>query len=286
MNDPERIDPLALINKFAQKEKEFANTTFLAPVTAGGKVRVSIDGAVYDLVVDDRRFEGWGVFKMSSPGHANLIEAASMPMVSNYLKLLPRKRFVLIEKFDGQWFGLSDSNSDTRFSLDRPVPLRLFTLATAASMDTVSARFDGSAFYFEGIERRRDPVVGRTLRQELEKKVDPDEVRCAGMTPQERLVYKILYLHRYKEEIQVDDRARISEALRHADATLESFWYDPNESDRATVRFMVDGEMHTAIVQTSDFTVLGAGICLSGRDNDFDLSSLVGVFRDYRLNWD
>jgi hypothetical protein len=286
MNDPERIDPLALINKFAQKEKELATTTFLAPVTAGGKVRVSFDGVIYEMIVDDRRFEGWGVFKMSGPGHASLVEPASMSLVSNYLKLLPRKRFVLIDKFDGQWFALPASNSDTRFALDQPVPLRLLTLATAAPMDTVNARFDGSSFYFDGIERRRDPIVGRTLRQQLEKKIDPDQVRSAGMTPQERLVYRILYLQRYKEEIPIDDRKRISDALRHADATLEAFWYDENRPEAATVRFMVDGEMHTAVVNTSDFTVVSAGICLSGKDNDFDLSSLVGVFRDYRLNWD
>lgn len=285
MNDPDRIDPLSLINKFAQQEKELADKTFLAPVVAGGKVRVAVDGAIYEMAPDNRRFEGWGIFTMSGPGRARLLEPASMSLVANYLKLLPRKRFVLIDKFDEHWFALPASGSDTRFSLDRPVPIRLVTARMAAPLDTVNARFDGAAFFFEGIDRRHDPIVGRTLRQELEKKVDPDSVRCAGMTPEERLVYRILYLGKYREELPPDDRTRISNALQHANATLDGFWYNQNNAS-ATVRFMVDGEMHTVVVDTNDMTVVSAGICLSGKDRDFDLASLVGVFRDYRLQWD
>jgi hypothetical protein len=45
-----------------------------------------------------------------------------------------------------------------------------------------------------------------------------------------------------------------------------------------------DGEVHTSAIAKHDLTVLSAGICLSDRDTDFDLASLVGVMRD-RPDW-
>lgn len=280
MSDSDRVDPLALINKLAQEEKRLAETTFLAPVLAAGKVKLRVDGIVYDLTVHERQFEGWGIFRISKPGHAQLVERASISLVNNYLKLFPRKRFVLLDSFDGQWFALSSSGSDTRFALDGPIPIHLMT-SSPASMDTVTTRFDGSAFWFEGVDRRRDPVVARTLRQALANKIDPDEVRAAGMTPEERLAYRILFLRMYGAALPVDDRTRIAEALRHAGATMESFSYHDG-GENAIVRFLVDGQMHVVRIMSHDMSVISAGICLSGRDRDFDLTSLVGVFREHQ----
>lgn len=282
MNDPDRIDPLALIGKFAEQEKRLAEEIFLAPVVAGGKVRVRVLGVVYEMTVDDHRFQGWGLFRMSGPGHAQLVETASVSLIANYLKLFPRKRFVLIDQFDGHWFAMPASTSDSRFAIDRPVPIRLVSLPAASSFDTINARFDGACFWFEAIERRRDPAVARTLRQELEKKTDPDVVRCKGMTPQERLVYKMLYLRRFGASLPVDDRTRIAQALRHADATLDAFWYDGGV---ATVRFVADGQVHTVQINPTDMTAYSAGVCLSGQERDFDLTSLVGVLREARAHW-
>ena len=41
-----------------------------------------------------------------------------------------------------------------------------------------------------------------------------------------------------------------------------------------------DGQRHTSAISKSDLTVISSGICLSGRDRDFDLHSLVGVIEN------
>lgn len=281
MNDPDRIDPLALIKQLAQQEKQLAETTFLAPLVRGGKVRVRVDGIVYELQVDDRRFEGWGIFRMTGPGQAALVEPASLSLIGSYLKLLAQKKFVLLDQFDDLWFALPFSTSDTRFNLSGPVPVHL--TRGAACLDTINARFDGSLFWFEAIDRRHDPAIARSLRRQLEQKVAPKEIRAPGLTPQEKLAYHLLWIHRYGQEIK-DDRARIAEALSHSNATLDAFWYESD--DRASVRFLVDGRLHVVDVRPSDMSVISAGICLSGRDSDFDLTSLVGVFREHHREED
>jgi hypothetical protein len=74
------------------------------------------------------------------------------------------------------------------------------------------------------------------------------------------------------------DLARITRALQHAGADLERFWYQGG--DQATVRFTLDGQARSVQVRTGDLGIVSAGICLNGDDENFDLTSLVGVLRE------
>jgi hypothetical protein len=71
------------------------------------------------------------------------------------------------------------------------------------------------------------------------------------------------------------DQARLDQALQMAGGSLQSY------SDRGEywlVEWMTrDGQRHTSAIGKEDLTVISSGVCLSGRDNDFDLQSLVGV---------
>jgi hypothetical protein len=71
------------------------------------------------------------------------------------------------------------------------------------------------------------------------------------------------------------DEERLREALRVGGGDLRTF------NDRGQYWLVewttADGERHTSAIAKGDLTVISSGICLSGRDRDFDLQSLVGV---------
>lgn len=277
MSKDDKLDPLSIVAKLAAEERRLSEGTFLAPVVRGGRVKVRVSGIVYELMVDGE-FEGWALLRMSEPGKAAVIDKASPALVGKYLQLFPRVRMIMVQAFEGLWWALAASTSDTRIELTGPAPVQLVGAAT--QFDTVDTRFDGSAFWFEGINRKRDPSVARNLTKSLANKVHPDELRCHGALPQERLAYKMLYIQQYGDQPPetTDDRSRISAALTHAGAELDRFWY---QNEHAVVRFTVDQQTHTVTIRPGDLNVLSAGICLSGRDGDFDLGSLVGVFREH-----
>jgi hypothetical protein len=281
MTGRKRIDPLAIVKKLAAQEKQLLGSQVLAPVVPGSKVRLRLDGAIYELVLDRQEFEGWAIMQVVAPGQANFVEQAPPLLVGQYLKLFPRIRMVLIERFQNRWWALAASSSDTRIQLTGPAPVQLVT--SGASFETVNARFDGSTFWFEGIDRRRDPAISRQLRQALADDVAPQELHCKGMIPREQLAYKMLFVDKHnldKIAAPPDDRTRIGNALSHADARLESFWYQ-DEGERASVRFVLGGKTHVVEIRPGDLSVVSAGICLDGRDRDFDLTSLVSVLREY-----
>lgn len=112
------------------------------------------------------------------------------------------------------------------------------------------------------------------------------------MVPQERQAYRILWFLRHPElRSQYADNPvaggapasnpgeRISQALEHGGAQLESYWSLGEE--RIVVRYVIDGRTHVSEVRPGDLTVLSSGICLSGLDQEFDLTSLVGVLREH-----
>lgn len=278
MTERKRPDPLAMIAKLDEEEKKLSETTFLAPIVAGGKVRVRVAGIIYEmnLTTED---SGWCILRMVSPGQAEVIEQAPLSMVGKYLELFPRVRFVLIDEIDEQWWGLQASASDSRIQLTGPAPIQLHSGGT--NFDTINTRFDGTSFWYESVDRRRDPVIARTLRKALENNVVPDEVRATGMVPQERLAYRMMYLHKHRDDpSKQDERARISEALRMVGAELDSFSFDRNDRESAWVRFTLDGNAHMVQVRASDLSIQSSGVCLRGRDREFDLTSIVSVFRE------
>ncbi len=293
-------DPLSLIKKFAKQEKTLASETFLAPYLPGGKIKVKLKEVVYEMAVVDpgplKDRGGFGLFQMSDPGKAKVIDLPKRSQIDEYLKLLPSVSIVLIEEFEHHWWGLQANPSDTRFQFREPVPLQL--AERCSSFEQINARFDGASFWYHGVNRRRDPAVARQLRKALNDEMQPDEVRVSGAVPAEMLAYKIIWFDRHPQAVSDErtgarrprtDLERMQQALRHSGAQMDTYW-DTGDGT-ATIRYSVDGRTHTSRVRLNDLSVVSAGICLSGLDQNFDLSSLVGVMREFaertnRHDWD
>jgi len=271
-----KVDPLELVAKLAAEERRLYDECFVAPVVGGGRVRVRVSGIVYELSIPGA-YTGWSILKIKNQQQAQVIEPATPAVVLKYLRLFPRIRMVALQPFQNRWWAIAASGSDTRIKLSGPAPMQL--VASCSRFDTVNCRFDGSVFWFESIDRRRDPRIAKTLNKALAEGVEPAKLQCLGATPEERLAYRMLWLDEHEETSAGEsDLERINRALAHAGANLEGFSYQGG--DRATVRFTVDGMSRSVLLQTSDLSVISAGICLSGMDHQFDLTSLVGVWRE------
>lgn len=314
-------DPLSLIKRFSDAEKKLSSEVFLAPYVPGGKITVKVKGVVYSTTVVEAGpladAAGFGLFQVTEPGKARYADRPRREQIDAYMKLMPRVSLTLIEEFDNRWWGSQAQSADTRFKLQEPVPLRL--VERPASFLEVYARFDGQTFWYQNENRRRDPKIARALREALAADVFPDDVRVSGATPTELFVYRTLFFDRHPDLAPVkedevmpvsetsladiasqdaysfhqspqwqswrnSDLERLRDALSHAGARLDGYW--TMGSDEMTVRYVVDGHLHTANVRPHDLTVTSSGICLSGRDQDFDLTSLVGVMREFHHNED
>ncbi len=287
MTESGQPDPLSLIAKLEKEEQKLSETVFMAPVISGCKVRVRICGIVYELSVSDTPdftdFSGWGLLRVIDIGHAQVVGQAKLSQIRSYLDLLPKVRLIVLDQYKGTYWAIPAAGGDKRFEVAQPVPVNL--VLQAASFDQIIARFDGGAFWFDSADRRRNPSVSRTLRKALEDDVTPKDLHCKEMVPQDRRAYQLMWLDRHPELLNTiveanDDASRLRAALRHAGATLDSFWVRGN--DRLTVRYIIDGATHVSEIRMSDLSVLTAGICLSGQDQNFDLTSLVGVMRESR----
>ncbi len=276
MTPKKKVDPLELVAKLAAEERRLYDECFIAPIVSGGRVCVRVCGIVYELSVPGT-YTGWAILKIKNQQEAQVIEPATPAVVLKYLQLFPRIQMVALQPFQNRWWAIAASGSDTRIKLSGPAPMQL--VGSCSRFDTVNCRFDGSAFWFESIDRRRDPRIAKTLNKALAEGVEPAKLQCPGATPEERLAYRMLWLDEHEEtSAGASDLERINRALAHAGANLEGFSYQ--DGDRATVRFTVDGTSRSVLLQTSDLSVISAGICLSGMDHQFDLTSLVGVWRE------
>jgi hypothetical protein len=130
-------------------------------------------------------------------------------------------------------------------------------------------------FLLEATERAADAAF---LRGELARNVE-SPIR-KGLTPFERTSYDAALALKRELEKSPEER-RLEAALRLAGASLEGF---SEQHGVLTVRYLVDGVSHESTVTKNTLEVVSSGICLSGQDRDFDLTSLVSVMREHRRN--
>lgn len=268
-----------LINQLAAQQKLLGDTEFIAPCVKGGKVRTSVDGLIYTFEPTPTDFEGWGFFQPDSYTKADLVEEASLPKIAEYLNRLKPLRLRLVYPLQGQtWlaYPINESDMQQRFGVVKPLPVHLVT--QGAAFEPIIARYDGGNWWFEEIDRRSEPQPTTELSKSLQQEIPPENLRFAGMTPEMVTAYDLAWqktkLGREKKQHKTD-QYKLKKALKQSGAELENF-RDHGEFWQIEWRTN-NGELHSSAISKDDLTVVSSGICLSGRDRDFDLQSLVGV---------
>ena len=279
-----------LLNQFAAEEDEFLEREFLAPALRGGVVRVRIGGVVCRIRIDLTAFEGWGVFLPISHNEAMLVRRASLAERRRYLELFPMIRQIICRRAGNTWFGSPASFGDSRVRLEGLAPLKL--AEEVQQFDCVRTRYDGAHFWFDELDMRHDPGASAYLRSALHDQTPPEKLHRRGLTAEERAAYELNYWELVRppapnqrseaplgmEGPEADAvRQRLRESLSHAGAQLVGYL---ERADSVRVSYTVGGRQYTSSINKDDLTVQVAGICLSGKDQMFDLGSLVGVLRE------
>jgi hypothetical protein len=267
-----------VLRRLANAEERFLAGTFLAPALRGGQVQVRIAGVNCQLKTRPAEFAGWGVFRPLSHKEAQLQRAATLAERQRYLELFPLVRLILCRRADDGWLAIPAHQADRRLRTEGTLPVHF--VEDGQLFEVVQCRFDGSHWWFECLDARRDPGAAAYLRQALQEMVEPRHLSRPGLTAEEKAAYALNYWPALQAELEARrDRTadRLRAALAHAGAELRDYL---DRGDVYRVTYEVDGREHVSVIGKDDLSVQVAGICLSGEDQSFDLQSLVGVIRE------
>ncbi len=277
-----------LIERLAAAEDAFCGRQFIAPAVPGGIVGVRIGEATCQLKIAPDNFHGFGIFEPISFTEAALVREASLGERKSYLSLFPSISLIATRQWGPSWLCAAASRGDRRFCLDGLIPIQLSE--NVDLFDLIEGRFDGNVFWFERTSSRANPRHADRLRKALLDQKPPAQVKMSGMTAEHRAAYDFNYRlavePKRKIETESDaeaqdgfnsDLSRVREALSHSGAQFTGM---REAHGNLQVSFTVGGRSFTSAVDKENFGLVSAGVCLDGYDNDFDLTSLVGVLRE------
>ncbi len=154
-----------------------------------------------------------------------------------------------------------------RLKTVKPVVVHLAT--EGVGFEQILARWNGNSYWFEEVDRCADPAIAEALHSNLKQLTPMEELQFKGITPEMRTLY-----HLAAQQIEgfaqpQRDEKRLRHALKLGGGELHQF---QDRGDYWTVDWTTaDGVRHTSAIAKGDLTVVSSGICLSGRDRDFDL---------------
>ncbi|MBM3462539.1 MAG: hypothetical protein FJX76_10610 [Armatimonadetes bacterium] len=269
-------DPRKIVADLAARERALQGAEFLAPRVRGGQVTTRVQGLAYTFSLENRDFEGWGIFQPIDEARVRLVSEAGLAEVASYLGLFPAIRFFLADHLEGAtWLAYPVNESDARQRLGAVKPLPVHLVTDGARFERIVARWDGRALWFEELDRRADPRDVERCREAIGEGARAEELAWPGLTPELRATYSIAVQRTPRAIAQTRDRVRLERALQRGGGQLQ---LHHEHGDYWTVEWSTaDGERHVSAISKSDLTVVSAGICLAGGDRAFDLQSLVGV---------
>ncbi len=268
-----------LLRVLAAKEDELRGSRFTAPCVPGGTVAVRAGGLLYTFAPVPADFEGWGIFESENERSARLVEEAGPRGIAEYLESLKPVRLRLAYRVRGRtWLAFPVNEADARQRIGTAEPQQVHLVGAGAQFDQIVARSDGAACWFEEVDRRADPLHAGRLREAWRNETPTENLAWKNCTPEMRGCYaQARERAGVRERLRpVSDRERLVEALAFGGGELLDFT-EQGECWEVVWREPESGYVHTSVIEKQDLTVVSSGICLDGRDRDFDLQSLVRV---------
>ncbi|MGC1247064.1 MAG: hypothetical protein WA865_12705, partial [Spirulinaceae cyanobacterium] len=190
------------------------------------------------------------------------------------------------------WLAYPINESDMQQRFGEAKPLVVHLVDQGGQFEPIVARLQGSHCWFETIDRRAEPQPTETLTTYLHQETCPKEVKFPGLTPEMLTTYQlawgqtenVLIQEQHRQQVQgkvskptspQNPEIRLQQALQQGGGEMRT--YRDYDGFWQVEWLTADGQLHTSAISKEDLTVVSAGICLSGRDRDFDLQSLVGV---------
>ncbi len=303
-----------LLRRFAKQELELLRTQFLAPTTGRGWIALRLpSGAIYRFK-PVQNFSGWGVFQPTGIGTVQLIREAHEWERLEYLEALPALRAIVIHPVrDNSWLCLALNRADAR---QRKFPTSPFIahlfLAEVAPLDAVVLRTDGVNWWYDGLDTHYEPERSERLRNQVQSVFEscldaPTPLerferlskislpKFAGASPEEAFACELLFANERKkweerewEKLSPEEKHRLlverrmQKQLSLLGAQLISV---QQQGETYFIRWRDGRREYTTVLDVS-LSVMSAGICLAGREQEFDLASIVGVMREAeRMGW-
>jgi hypothetical protein len=273
-----------LVRSLAREEAAVRGQEFLAPLLRGGRARMRIQGLIYEFIVTDAQ-PGWWICQARDARHADVVGEAAIWQRGDYLALWPEIRLVLVEQLhDHAWLALPYQLDDGTRLLNQAGPVTIMLTEGGQRFDRIIGRVEGSTIWYDEHDRRADPATAEQLRAALAEVRENPGVR--SLSDGEKAAFHLISMRQDHNHTRSQERTARS-ALAIGGAQLVGFQRDMDRTG-FLVTWERDGVRSVTHIDAR-LNVISSGICLSGRDGDFDLASIVGVVYDspwhtYRRN--
>jgi len=287
------MDIGSLMSKMKALDHDLLTTEFIAPYI-GGPIITRIAGIVYTFspyrMSRNRNAYPWpktdhGIFRWKPIDTKRAIAQPTGRLAYHeyrkFLEHFPILKVIVIRRHEGQWLTVPWNAEEvyTRFGIGGVLPVYLCD--RVERFDVVNVAFTPELIYMD--RARLSAGWLRELKRTCSgEQLPADPYNVPGLPPEGRTALD--YLLKRDEELKIAlEEQRIRTALGHMDAELVSYMdQGPNQ---LVVRWKYRGIEYRTVVQKDNLEVVSAGICLSGQDRKFDLTSIVSVMRERQDRW-
>lgn len=253
-----------LIKEIQKRQQEIVGRKIIAPMISGSRIIIKIAGLIHFLDVADNFYEQnftVGLFQVETIHKVSLIRSCTMQEQNEYLSLFPRIHVVVVDPENN--IGIIWGNHIKYVKFVSTEKRNIF--------DIISCRIIGNMPMDCGFSMVNDPQISATMRRYLIEKKNKLPIAW-GISGFHRIIYSHIFERNKETKVDV-----VKNALEYNKAGLVD--YREMGDNIFRVRYIVDGREFVSDVSIDNLQVLSSGVCLSGQDSMFDLTSVVGVLR-------